>query len=414
MMPTDHLERQLPELMTELAEPRTPEYLDDLLWQTAHTSQRPAWTLLERWIPMDVTMSRVQAPTRARYVALFAILTLVAAIAFAVAGAQPRVPPPFGPAANGVVAFTSAMGDILTGNPMTGATTMIVAGPELDSSPTFSLDGTRIAFIRKVEEMVRVFAVDAIGGETIELTTAPLPTVSWLRWSPDGTRLAWLSGGSLWIAMTDGSDAHPLDLGLIIREEFAWRSPDGSELVVRGLDTGRAATGLFLVKADGSSVRPVTPLDGGDHDYYWVSWSPDGKRVAYSDWPDKRYPVQVHVLTIEGLRDVVLRPDAGSEHFAPAWSPDGTRLAFVVGGRGIGVVPTGDESPHVTLTGPSFMGALVYDWSPDSSVILAVPDGTGEPWLFDAAGGPARRVDWSPSDFARNRGSWSNWQRLAP
>jgi hypothetical protein len=414
MMPTDRFERQLPEFLTELAEPGTPDYLDDLLWRTAHTSQRRAWTLLERWIPVDITMGRVQAPTGARYIALLGVLILIGAIAVAIAGSQLRRPPPFGPAANGVIAFTTRTGDIVTGDPVTGEIRTVVGGPELDSSPTFSLDGTRIAFVRKVEDMVRVFAVDEIGGEPIELTTAPLPAVGWLRWSPDGTRLAWLSGGSLWIARTDGSDAQTLDLGLIIRDEIAWRPPDGSELIVRGLHTGKAAFGLFLVKADGSYVRPVTPLDGGDYDYSWPSWSPDGRRVAYSDWPDKRHPVQVHVLTIEGLRDVVLRPDAGSEHFAPAWSPDGSRLAFVVRGRGIGVVPAGDESPHVTLTGPSFMGALVYDWSPDSSVILAVPDGTGEPWLFDAAGGPARRVDWGLSDFARNHGTWSNWQRLAP
>ena len=53
MMPTDRFERHLPELMTELAEPRTPEYLDDLLWQTAHTSQRPGWTSFESWTSFE-------------------------------------------------------------------------------------------------------------------------------------------------------------------------------------------------------------------------------------------------------------------------------------------------------------------------------------------------------------------------
>ena len=155
--------------------------------------------------------------------------------------------------------------------------------------------------------------------------------------------------------MTDGSGAHSLDLGLIIREEIAWRPPDGSELIVRGLPTGKADYGLFLVKADGSTVRPVTPLDGGSEQYNFVSWSPDGKRLAYSDKDrptPKNPPRQIHVLTIEGLRDVVLTPDSGSEHFAPAWSPDGTRLAFVVAGSGIGLAPASDESPHVTFTGP--------------------------------------------------------------
>jgi Tol biopolymer transport system component len=415
MMPTDRFERQLPELLTELAEPRTPEYLDELLWQTAHTSQRPAWTLLERWFPMDVTMSRVHAPTGARYVALLAIVTLIAAIAFAIAGSQRRVPTPFGPAANGLIAFTTAAGDIVTGDPLTGVTRTIVGGPERDSSPTFSLDGTRVAFVRKVEEMVRVFVVDATGGKPIELTSAPLSGAAWLRWSPDGAHLAWLSEGSLWIAMTDGSDAHRVDLEMTIREEIAWRPPDGSELLVRGLPNGKAAYGLFLVKPDGSELRPVTPLDGGTPNYRSLTWSPDGRRFAYGDKPSPgEYSQQVHVLTIDGLRDVVLKPDDDSGLLFPAWSPDGTRLAFVVKGKGIGVAPADDESPHVTLTEPSSAAPLDYAWSPDSNLILAVPWGTGEPWLMDPAGGPGRRVSWTASDFPRNRGSWSNWQRLTP
>lgn len=372
MMPSDRFERQLPELLTELAESRAPEYLEDLLWQTAHTSQRPAWTLLERWIPMDVTLSRVHAPAGARYVALLAILTLLAAVAFAIAGSQRHIPTPFGPAANGLIAFTTATGDIAAGDPVTGVTRTIVDGPERDSSPTFSLDGTRIAFVRKVEEMVRVFVVDAAGGKPIELTRAPLPTAAWLRWSPDGARLAWLSEGSLWIAITDGSDAHRVDLDMTIREEIAWRPPDGSELLVRGLPNGKAAFGLFLVKPDGSELRPVTPLDGGTPNYRSLTWSPDGRRFAYGDKPSPgEYSQQVHVLTIAGLRDVVLKPD--------------------------------DDS-----------GLLFPAWSPDSNLILAVPWGTGEPWLMDPAGGPGRRVSWTASDFPRNRGSWSNWQRLAP
>src|SRR5688572_24171849 len=52
MMPNERFERQLPELLTELAAPRTPDYVDDLFGLTAATRQRPAWTFLERWLPM--------------------------------------------------------------------------------------------------------------------------------------------------------------------------------------------------------------------------------------------------------------------------------------------------------------------------------------------------------------------------
>lgn len=412
----DRLETELTAWFNETAAPQTPDFLDDILWQTAHSSQRPAWTFLERWIPVDISMSRVQAPTGARYIALLVILILIAAIAVALAGAQRRIPTPYGPANNGVIAFTTANGDIAIGDTLTGVVTTIVAGPELDSSPMFSPDGTLIAFVRQVEDMVRVFAVDATGGEPIELTTSALPTAAWLRWSPDGTRLAWLSGGSPWIAKADGSDANPLDVGVIVREEISWRPPNGSELLVLGLSIDDAAFGLFLVDVDGSDLRAVTPLDGTSADYHYATWSPDGSRFAYSSYQDKPKPdaEPVHVVTIDGLRDVVIKPDDGSRVLTPAWSPDGTRIAFTVSGKGIGVAPAGDETPHLTFTGPQSLGQLDFAWSPDGKVIFAVPQVTGEPWLLDPAGGPGTRVSWSYTEFPRNRASWSNWQRLAP
>ena len=65
MMPADLLERHLPGLLDDLAEPHTPGYFDDLMAQTAGTSQRAAWTIRERWIPMIVFARQpvVAAPT---------------------------------------------------------------------------------------------------------------------------------------------------------------------------------------------------------------------------------------------------------------------------------------------------------------------------------------------------------------
>ena len=57
-------------------------------------------------------------------------------------GPQPvNLPPPSGPAGNGLVAYESE-GDIYVGDPTTGETTAIVAGPNRDMRPVFSPDGT--------------------------------------------------------------------------------------------------------------------------------------------------------------------------------------------------------------------------------------------------------------------------------
>ena len=135
MKPINRIERQLPWLLTELAEPRTPDYLDDLLWQTANTSQRPAWSILERWLPMvDIARQPVIAPRiplRMVGLGLLVITLLLGAVAVLMIGTQRNLPPPFGPARNGLIAYSSG-GDIYSVDPLTGAEVALVSGPETD------------------------------------------------------------------------------------------------------------------------------------------------------------------------------------------------------------------------------------------------------------------------------------------
>ena len=56
-------EQELPALLDDLFMGPMPTYRDRLLRQTARTRQRPAWSFLERWLPMvDVARQPVLAP----------------------------------------------------------------------------------------------------------------------------------------------------------------------------------------------------------------------------------------------------------------------------------------------------------------------------------------------------------------
>ena len=50
----DRFEREIPELMAELAPARVPDYFDDMLQRPPGHDQRPAWSAPERWLPMGV------------------------------------------------------------------------------------------------------------------------------------------------------------------------------------------------------------------------------------------------------------------------------------------------------------------------------------------------------------------------
>ena len=51
-----------------------PDYLPDIVAQAGRTRQRPAWTFLERWLPMDIAVRRQGVP---RTVLVFAVLALL-------------------------------------------------------------------------------------------------------------------------------------------------------------------------------------------------------------------------------------------------------------------------------------------------------------------------------------------------
>lgn len=321
---------------------------------------------------MELTMRRARLPRATLYIALLVIIGLLAVLALAVVGSRRPVPAPFGPAANGVLAFVTPAGDIATVDPSTGATLAIVGGPDADRSPAFSRDGTRVAFIRKVVGGDEIFVVGASGGDLVRVTKGPMASIPGLVWSPDGSRLAFVSSNSLWIARTDGSAATQVDTDDITPTvELAWRPPDGRALVFVGTQDGKNR--VFMIRPDGTDLQRIGRFDGGHDDGQWLTASPDGRRVAYGAFPAK----QIHIVTIDEGLDQVVAPDDGIGLNFPRFSPDGSRLAVLHVPDGeqpttrVGVFSVADLSPHLTLLEPSFTGGVQFEWSPDGTRIVA-------------------------------------------
>lgn len=132
-------------------------------------------------------------------------------------------------------------------------------------------------------------------------------------------------------------------------------SPDGSRLAfVHGGD-------VFVMSANGSHVRNVTDHRAADAD---PSWAPDGRSLAFSS--DRGSSSEIFVTRL-GARKAVRLTRSGANS-APDWSPDGSRVAFVHGNE-IRLVAASGGSETVAASGfsePAF--------SPDGAE-LAVADG---------------------------------------
>ncbi|MBK7674340.1 MAG: Tol-Pal system protein TolB [Candidatus Accumulibacter sp.] len=127
------------------------------------------------------------------------------------------------------------------------------------------------------------------------------------------------------------------------------------------------------------------------------SWSPDGGRLAYVSFENKKPVVYVHSLA-SGKR-VVVANFKGSNS-APAWSPDGRKLAVVLskdGGSQIFTVNT-DGSGAQRLTTASAINTEP-NFSPDGQFVYFTSDRGGSPQIYriGVGGGDAQRVSFEGS-----------------
>ena len=444
MMPSSRLDRRLPEILEEISQPRTPDYFDDLVGLSARTRQRPAWTLPERWLPM-VDVARQPAFARQvpwRPIAVLAlILLLLAASLLLVAGSRHPLPPPFGPARNGLVVYAKG-GDIFTADPASGDSTAIFSGPDNDVNPRWSRDGAMIAFQRTAASGSGpgdVYVARPDGSGLTRVTPGSLAAITGYDFSPDGRQLLISADSkrvpSLFIAATDGSGMHQLDVGMPATNA-AWRPPDGADISFMDSDRGDPNGGngaIHLVSSRGGDVRTVVSdqRSRGIHRGHPL-WSPDGSHIAYGEWCDNDCTtgeplaatigntVQTYIVDADGKGAYVLSSPAGDWQAPESWSNDGTKVLVIIGpevnGRAASravAIPVDGTAQGVEVPYPGGLGTdptAAWEWAPDDSSILGTP--TAE------SGAAVGAVLLDPVNRTFRTPPWGNvsgvsWQRIA-
>ena len=157
-------------------------------------------------------------------------------------------------------------------------------------------------------------------------------------YSHDGSRILYAQFDSndiatLFSVKPDGSDPIQLsppgisiiDLGFFDRVGADW-SPDGSRVAfaAQKLSLGRFISAVFVVNADGTGLRQITPSGVGALS---VQWSPNGVMIAFSGGCCGLPQAWVVHPDGSGLRRVTTA--VNRDFFVtPVWSPDSTKLVL--------------------------------------------------------------------------------------
>ena len=179
--------------------------------------------------------------------------------------------------------------------------------------PAWSPDGDRIAYVSRAD----IYVMDADGSDVVQLTGTPRESCAHVFISyRDHAHYYRNEDGSVepftdWESLNPyGTDADP-----------AW-SPDGDRIAfVSGRD---GHMDIYVMNVDGSGVERLTEGHWAEN----LSWSPNGGRIAFESWPNNDDYTELYVMNVDGSGLVQLTDNGYGDDRAPVWSPDGERIVF--------------------------------------------------------------------------------------
>jgi serine/threonine-protein kinase len=340
-------------------------------------------------------------------------------------------------------------------------------------SPVWSPDGEQIAYVWQENpasiayqrQPSEIYVLSLSGGEPRKVVDA-IEAHS-LRWSPNGSMLAFVSGASLfvfgtgdfgnvdpssiWVVKSSGENPMQVTGEDALNISPAWWSDGEHLLFVSNRDGSRDIYEVAIASSGeprGTPLRLTTGLNA-----HGIDLSADGAHLTYSvfthlanlwylEMPSQgvasiteatRVTGETQVIEIadlsadgawlafdsnrEGDQDIYRAPLTGGEpqrltthlqdDYAPSWSPNGRQIAFYslrTGNRDVFVM-SADGGALQQLTDHPDQDRLP-DWSPDGNAIVFVSDRTGQQELYLMTREPGA-AEWSRPEQLTTKGGFS-------
>ena len=273
-------------------------------------------------------------------------------------------------------------------------------GPQRDSQPRWSPDGSFLAFVREVpDQKPQVYLMRADGGEAWQMTDMP-KGVEHLAWSPDSRAIAF-------VAATGGDEKEPKDRSPVEKNEPRVVEHLNYKLDGTGYFDGRRSH-IFVVAVESSAPSELPEprqITDGDWDDRYPCWSPDGRTIAFTSYREAdRHSVlwfmsDVWVVSAEGGEARRVTRSRGLSSL-PIWSPDGASIAYIGHEQGkeslghtghVCVIPAAGGEPRIitmdldrSAIAPPVYPAVTLAWSPDGRGLYFIAMDRGNLPIFYA------------------------------
>ena len=277
------------------------------------------------------------------------------------------------------------------------------------SAPDWSPDGTRIAFLSDRSDKQQIWLISPLFGEAEQLTTEEDGVGGNFAWSPDGKQIAF-------------TKAEP--------KSDAAKERDKKYGEFEVVDADQRLTHLWVIDLESKKVKRLTQ---GAFTVGSFDWSPDGTQVAFDHAinpdPSSSGTTDISVVSVADAKIRALVTQNGPDN-RPLWSPDGTKIAFssamanpfnyfsnshiavipAAGGAVTDLTKTFDESPGliawqkggIIFSASQRTAAHLFRLDPATQAVTNVTPGTQ--WIFSGAsftadGGTFAFIRSGPKEF---------------
>jgi TolB protein len=269
-----------------------------------------------------------------------------------------------------------------------GQALLIHHSSQFDGEPAWSPDGSQIAFMSLDESafgpIARIYVVN-VDGSGVRQLSPPIDEQTEYAfdegptWSPDGTRIAFTRNAQLYVINADGTN-----LTALPNEDFAvsasW-SPDGTRIAYTSLVPFGE---VHIRNADGSHLVTLTTDGGGPR------WSADGNRLVFLRSIGGR--PQMFVINADGTGEArlsfgTLDDQSDWSHFPPRRSDGGASIVIVPTNAKVAPGETRQFTATVRMSNGNVLGNAPVAWSSSdpavatvtsSGVVTALTNGTAQ------------------------------------
>jgi len=283
-------------------------------------------------VPVDISTSNIKTYERATLFATVPLLLAILAAACSGREGNPEKPQELADH-NPKIAFHSdrdGNSEIYVVNPDGTGLTNVTNSPDQDDffpNNPWSPDGTKLVYMSREsgepeeDKKFDIFVVDRDGKNRRQLTDHPEDD-AYPIWSPNGRQIAFISerdgNNEIYVIKPDGSGLKNLTKNPATDGIFtlAW-SPDSKRIAFTSNRGG--INDLYSMKADGSDIKLHAKGDLSEHilDLYW---SPDGKYIAF-EYMITLVSDEIFLVKVDGGGFVQITKDIPSGAI-PRWSPD--------------------------------------------------------------------------------------------